>query len=148
MSDNPRWVRNGELARSSRPGYPDRDVGPESVAGWLRQVRGMGIRSVVVLLTDEEISSYYSRLPDGLLGLYRQSGLRVKHIPIRDPAHYPEGYEELRENLGRIYEAFKELPKPVLIHCSAGCDRTGRAVDWIQERLASAAADGGPSVRP
>lgn len=33
-----------------------------------------------------------------------------------------------RENLLKLLEAFEDAPKPILIHCKAGADRTGEAV--------------------
>jgi protein tyrosine/serine phosphatase len=33
-----------------------------------------------------------------------------------------------REDLLRLFDAFKNLPRPILIHCKAGADRTGEAV--------------------
>ncbi len=134
MGYGPEWVREEILARSSRPGYPDRDVDPEQVEGWIARVKGMGIRSVICLLDQEQLS-YYLRVPSGLLGRYKEHGLQVAHIPVTDPAHNESGWEELEERLEEIYQAFRRLPKPVLLHCSAGVDRTGRAAEHILRRL-------------
>ncbi len=37
--------------------------------------------------------------------------------------------------LERVWEAFLRLEKPVLIHCSAGIDRTGMAIAYVKRRL-------------
>ncbi|MBC7289487.1 MAG: tyrosine-protein phosphatase [Armatimonadetes bacterium] len=143
MAYGPVWVEGlkGWLARSSRPGYPDEDVEPEIVDQWLEKVRQMGIRSIICLLDTSQLS-YYSRLPNGLLERYRQAGLEVVHMPITDPTHSPEqGEAELEQRLPAVWEAFKSLPKPVLIHCSAGVQRTGAAVKFIQEQLAEPQTD-------
>jgi len=134
---NPRWVIEGILARSARPG---RDLGAhalvpkEKVDSWLAILRQMGIRSILCLL-DEKHLQLYPDLPGGLIAYYRQQGFQVAHLPIRDPAYYPRGWEELEENLALAWEMFKELPWPVLVHCSAGVDRTGRVVEYVLQRL-------------
>lgn len=51
-----------------------------------------------------------------------------------------EGEAVLEERLPEIDAAFQQAEKPVLIHCSAGQDRTGRAVDYIKARRAAGKA--------
>ncbi|MBI2132278.1 MAG: hypothetical protein HYT99_05620 [Candidatus Tectomicrobia bacterium] len=62
--------------------------------------------------------------------LYRSRGFEVRHIQWADPAHAknPEARKALRNKVHEIkrvaYSAFLTLPKPVLLHCSAGIDRS------------------------
>jgi hypothetical protein len=123
------WVLPGRLARSSRPGFggpSSTDVAPAEVEAWLERARLDGIRSVLCLL-DEGQLGYYRRLPGGLLETYRQAGMAVISLPVPDGQTPPIP----ESDLPRAWQAFGELPAPLLIHCSAGVDRTGAAVDHI-----------------
>jgi len=127
------WVIPARLARSARPGFGSfsaTEVSPAEVEAWLREARSLGIRSVLCLL-DERQLDYYRRLPGGLLEEYRQAGLAVASVPVPDLQVPPISEADL--NL--VWRAFAELPSPLVIHCSAGIDRTGAAVDYILRRL-------------
>jgi protein tyrosine/serine phosphatase len=123
------WVIPGRLARSSRPGFvgaDPTDVDPAEVEVWLEEARAHGIRSILCLL-DERQLGYYRRLPGGLLDTYRRAGMDVSSLPTPDlqTPPIPEA------DLARVWQAFRELPAPLLIHCSAGVDRTGAAVAYL-----------------
>ena len=125
-----RWVVPNILARSPRPGYPNELVAQASVVDWIEEVRSLGIKSIICFLAEDQLG-FYSKLPDGLISYYRESGFNVGHIPARDYQSPPLGEGELV----RVWEAYKDLPKPILVHCSAGLDRTGLAIQHIQRQL-------------
>lgn len=127
------WVIPGRLARSSRPGFgaaTPTDVDPVEVEAWLVEARAMGIRSILCLL-DERQLGYYPRLPGGLLETYRRAGMAVSSVAVPDLQTPPIPPSVLP----RVWQAFRALPPPLLIHCSAGVDRTGAAVAYLLDRL-------------
>ena len=128
------WIIEGELAVSARPGFApgeERAVPAAAVEAWIAGAREAGVRSVICLLGDDQLPLYTEALPKGLLARYRAAGLEVAHHGVRDGLTDPFTPAQLEE----AWESFRRLPKPVLVHCSAGHDRTGRVVRHILGRL-------------
>ena len=128
MSYGPEWVIEGILARSSRPGYPAEAVPIETIDSWIGRVREMGVNSVICFLAEEQLD-FYPGASGGLLGRYIESDLVVLHLPEKD--HLRPALSD--ENLSKAVSGFAELQKPVLVHCSAGIDRTGLAIRAIMD---------------
>jgi len=53
------------------------------------------------------------------------------HIPVRNYKHPALSDHELL----KVWNAYKRLEKPVLVHCSAGLGRSGKAVSYIKQNL-------------
>jgi protein-tyrosine phosphatase len=137
----PNWVIPGVLATSPRPGYtpgPEYRVEAHAIESWLTEAREFGIASVICLIDESQLWLYRQALPEGgLLDRYRRAGLGVAHVPAADQQTEPFTAEQYAEALA----AFESLPKPVLVHCSAGHDRTYRVVDYILRSLDFEAAN-------
>jgi len=130
----PEWVIPGVLAKSARPG---RELGrdlkvPKSVVdNWIEKVKTMGIKSIICLLEEEQMEYFYEDLPGGLLSYYQENGLEVAHVSLPDPEKDPRSWEMLEKSLEKAWQVFQSLPKPVLVHCSAGKNRSEKVTKFI-----------------
>jgi len=127
------WVLENELARGRRPGYSGERGVPvprAAVDGWIGEVRVSGVRSIICLLAEDQLR-WYADLPTDLISYYRTAGFSVAHVPARDHQSPPL----TDQHLEKIWDAYRTLTKPVLVHCSAGIDRTGCAIEYIMRRL-------------
>ena len=139
------WLLNGDLACSQRPlrdhpifggrRHPLLPKAKPLVIEWVDRVQSLGVRSIISLLEDGQHEKYYIRggldlHPQGLYGYYGSRGFDFCTIPIVDSP------KSLRSNQGRVLEervlaAFDQMVKPVLLHCSAGIDRTSPVAAYI-----------------
>jgi len=131
------WAIEGELACSQRPWRDHPQFGGRQrvppgakhlVIAWVERMLDLGIRSVICLLDTQQLPHYYGACQlheEGLLGYYRARGLRVRRFSMTD-------YQRPNQNrMQEVLGAFRELPKPVLLHCSASIDRTAPVAAFI-----------------
>lgn len=142
------WPLPGVLACSQRPlrdhpvyarclrGQTPPPLPPEArplVEAWVRKVIDEGIRSVICLLQPAQLDKYYVRgglgLPGGgLIEYYELQGLVLRRRGMTD--YQRPADDEMRE----VLQYFDQLPVPVLLHCSAGIDRTTPVAAFLVEQ--------------
>jgi hypothetical protein len=136
------WVIPASLACCQRPlrdtrGFAERTPLPPHakprVLAWVERVVDAGFRSVITLIEEAQHERYYIRggldlHPKGLIGYLQSQGLEVVWLPCADYQRPPLCRMEaaLRE--------YKRLPKPVLMFCSAGIDRTTPVAAFIYDQ--------------
>jgi len=141
------WVTPGQLACAHRPlrhhpqfGGSGRNLSASAadlVKDWVEEIIVTGIKSVISLMHDRDLN-YYSLLNLGegnLLDFYSQSGLLLAHLPWEDPHHKKtkelQKIEKLLSIRTEALLAYQKLPKPVLVQCSAGIDRSSPVAAYI-----------------
>jgi hypothetical protein len=144
------WVIAGQLACAHRPlryhpryGGSGRNLAADAsplVFEWADRIRAVGIRSILCLMHDKELG-YYACLDlaaSDLMAFYREAGFGVCRVPWEDPAHSKTDVAAIRRKLVQVrvqaFEAFDQLAKPVLLHCSAGEDRSSPVAAYIHYR--------------
>jgi len=111
------------------------------IEAWMAEILRLRFRSVLCLMSPEEVNLYRQIEFDGmdLLEYYEHAGLRVSNIPWKDPHHVRSDRAALQkktEEVSKIaLENYHELPKPVLLHCSAGIDRSAPVAGYIWEAV-------------
>jgi len=129
-----KWIQPGLLATGQRPGYrpgAEFTVPRQAVEAWVAEKQRAGIASILCLLAGDQLPLYTRGLPQGLLQFYLDSGFAVANVASPDGMAEPYTTEQLEE----AWQQFQRLPKPVLVHCSAGHDRTSRIVEYLLKRL-------------
>jgi len=141
------WIIPNELACAHRPlryhpqyGGSRRPLPPEAtslIEEWTELIKVEGIRSIISLWHDEDIAPYRS-LPLGngnLLAYLGTLGFFIARHEYEDPRHKRTPLTQARQKLECIREAalksYDQLPKPVLIQCSAGEDRSAPVAAYI-----------------
>jgi hypothetical protein len=151
------WIMPGTLACAHRPlryhplhgGSRARlrpDVTP-LIEEWADLLLVEGIRSILSLMHDGDTDCYRALpLGDGhLLAYLELRGFTVARHPYEDPAHKHTPPAQAKKFLHRIREealaSFDVLPKPVLISCSAGQDRSAPVAAYLYAMRQPAAQD-------
>ena len=139
------WVIPGKLACASRPlryhhiyGGSGRTLPMEAkpeLDKWIERVRNENIVSLICLTSEKELAHYNQLLPAGmsLIDYYKKFGFQICHIPWSEPAHggYGNFQTEVVEKRKDLLEAYDQLPKPILVHCSAAIDRSPPVVAYV-----------------
>jgi hypothetical protein len=143
------WIRQNELACTVRPlrRHPRYLLGrltlpPEArslVDDWITFVKVDSIRSILSLMRDADLACYrpLGFRNENLLDHLTDVGFQVSSCPYEDP-HYKKSSPQ--EKLATLVEvrkraliAFRKLPKPVLIMCSSGIDRSAPVAAFVVE---------------
>ncbi len=139
------WVIDRRLACGARPlryhhifGGSGKTLPAEAkpeLDKWIDSIKKEGIASIICLVSEKELGHYRQLLPDGmsLIDYYVSMGFPVSHVPWSDPAHsgYADFEAEVEAKRPVLLDAYDQLPKPVLVHCSAAIDRSPPVVAYV-----------------
>ncbi|MGC9312902.1 MAG: dual specificity protein phosphatase family protein [Sediminispirochaetaceae bacterium] len=109
---------------------------------FIQRIHANQVRTIVVLLPSHELRELYGDID--LLEMYRDEGLDVIHFPLENFS-IPEKMEWFHGCIGSIEEKLRQ--GHVLIHCMAGCGRTGMMAAGVLVKLGLNAAEAIEQVR-
>ena len=150
------WVIPGMLACIHRPlrhhphyggsGVPIPSSAKPLILDWIELLRVEGVASIISLMHDRDLACYREIDFDGgtLVEALARHGFQLCPLPGEDPLHSKTDRNlkqaKLQEMREKALHAFDQLPKPVVLVCSAGVDRSGPAAAFISESLRSRGA--------
>jgi hypothetical protein len=141
------WVIPNALACAHRPlrhhpnyggsGQPIPTSATPLVHQWVEQLRAERVESIISFMHDRDLRCYRELDLRGLgfVEFLRAQGFNVAAVPWEDPHHRQTDAMTKRKTLmacrEAALEAFDRLPKPVVLQCSAGIDRSAPAAAYI-----------------
>ncbi len=133
-----------DLFLSSHPLEQIRDKKPPHtrVDEFINEIKQLGVGTIVVLLPSHEIHDLYGDVD--LLAEYAEHQLEVIHFPLENFSvpDKIELFDQLISRLAAILGA-----RSILIHCMAGCGRTGMVAAGVLVKRGSSATGAVERVR-
>jgi len=141
------WVIPGKLATAQRPlRHHPQYAGSGAIipkqatpllVSWASAIRDSGIASIISFMHERD-RRCYSELDlhaADINQFFEKQGFKVARIPWEDPHHSRADARTKRKNFERCrteaLRAFDSLPKPVLLQCSSGIDRSAPVAAYI-----------------
>lgn len=113
------------------------------ILDWIEHIRLEGIASIISFMHDRDLRCYRDIDLSGLnlVAFLQREGFRVRPLPWEDPAHSKTDPSAKRAKLEQVrkdaLKAYDELPKPVLLQCSAGIDRSAPVAAYVWQKRAT-----------
>ncbi|WP_237478615.1 fused DSP-PTPase phosphatase/NAD kinase-like protein [Lichenibacterium dinghuense] len=109
------WLRlSGNIHEFDGGMYRSGQLGPERLSSFVRE---HGIRTVLNLRGENPGKGWY----DAEIGAVSEAGATLVSIQL-SAAHEPDAV-----TMARLIEVLRTSPRPLLLHCDAGADRSGLA---------------------
>ncbi len=147
------WVIPSGLACAHRPlrhhphyggsGQPIPREAKPLISDWVEQIRLEGIASIISFMHDRDVRCYREIDLGGvnLIEFLAHEGFPLCPLPWEDPEHSRTDRAVKRAKLEQVrkdaLEAYERLPKPVLLVCSAGIDRSAPVAAYIWQMRAT-----------
>jgi hypothetical protein len=110
------------------------------ILDWVTQIQMEGIASIISFMHDGDLDCY-SAIDLGepnLIEFLRREGFHVVALPWEDPFHSKTDKVNKQAKLEQVrkdaLKAYDQLPKPVLLMCSAGIDRSAPVAAYIWQQ--------------